>query len=165
MQLRCRRVLLSIVLLTGTSTVLAADDFGEESEAVFVRAREGVQGFDERVFLVRGGLEVHGQDWEISADEATISGALGAPERIQVTGAPARIVVTRGVGQAPIEGQSRSFDFEPPQNTVRFEGGAVVLDGTQSVSSESITYQLDREVFSAGRAGRVKVITSLPRGE
>ena len=106
-----------------------------------------------------GHLELRGHDWRIEADSAHLRGDLDDPDLVVVKGAPARIVVGGPDEREPLEGHGRHLEFEPRSETLRLEGGATIVKGQQSISSESIKYLLERDTFAAGSHGRVRVVT------
>lgn len=107
-----------------------------------------------------GHLQLRGNNWRIEADSAHLRGDLDDPDLVVVKGAPARIVVGAADEREPLEGHGRHLEFEPRSETLRLEGGAMIVKGRQSISSESIKYLLARDTFAAGSHGRVRVVTT-----
>lgn len=102
---------------------------------------------------------MRGAQWAIYADRAKVYGPLRDPESIRVSGTPARIIYYRSGDDEPLEGHSELLEFEPRRDIVRLENGAKIVKGRQSISSETIKYLLERDTFTAGSGGRVKVVT------
>lgn len=102
---------------------------------------------------------MRGAQWAIYADHAKVYGPLRDPESIRVAGTPARIVYHRSGDDEPLEGHSDMLEFDPRRDIVRLERGAKIVKGRQSITSETIKYLLERDTFTAGSSGRVKVVT------
>ena len=130
------------------------------TDVVFITAHQAWQASDGNEFAARGDLLIRGVDWAIRAEHARITGRLRDPDTIHVSGAPAHIVYHRAGDDEPLEGQSAVLEFRPRKDIVQLEGDARILKGRQSISSEVIEYLLDRDLFAAGSAGRVKVVTT-----
>jgi lipopolysaccharide transport protein LptA len=130
-------------------------------DTVIAHADEAWESDDGTVIFIQGQLELRGSRWRINADSARIEGGLGHTERVVVDGKPARLVVTRSGEQVPVEGRSEHLEFEPNTKLVRLEGEASIVRGAESISSDSIRYLFERDIFSAGAHSRVKV-TSAP---
>ncbi|MEQ8231422.1 MAG: LptA/OstA family protein [Gammaproteobacteria bacterium] len=129
-------------------------------DMVFVRADSAVQSLSGDRVDAAGNLLLRSAAWTIHADSAIIEGPLADPLHIDVAGSPARIVYQEGTGDDPVEGYSERLRFEPRDEIVELEGSARIQREGRSISSDSIRYLLGQETFSAGRRGRVKVVTT-----
>lgn len=131
------------------------------ADVVFIRAERAVQAADRGSFVLDGGLRLAGERWVITADHAVVSGRLQDPDRIEVSGAPARMTLQRETRMTPLRASSQHLVFEPRAELVRLRGAATVDDGEQSISSEAIRYLLNDDTFAAGSddGGRVRVVT------
>jgi lipopolysaccharide transport protein LptA len=156
-QLRCAAACCAL----GAAVAVADEGAGAVlHDTIIARAEEAWQSDAGDAMYFRGGLELRGSKWRIMADRARIEGKLADPGLVVVEGDPARIVVSGGKDGEPFEGHSRHLEFEPGTETVRLAGGARIVKGRQSISSESIEYLLARDVFAAGSHGRVRVVTT-----
>jgi lipopolysaccharide transport protein LptA len=156
------RVAALLICVAMAATVRGADEvpLAPLEDLVFVRARTATQSIAGDRFDAAGDLLLRSDDWTIRADTAVIEGSLADPSEIEVSGAPARIVYQDDDATKPLEGESSRLWFRPRAEEVVLEGNARVVRGARSVSSESIRYLLGRDVFSAGRSGRVRVVTT-----
>jgi lipopolysaccharide transport protein LptA len=152
-----------LVLLCGFVRVCTAQDsdapFRILENAVIVHAESAVETEDGASMIFEGNLTIHANDWRIDANRALLAGALNDPDRIVVDGEPAVIVVAKQGDPEPFEGRAEHLEFEPGSKLVRLAGAAMIAKGAQSISSESIEYQLGKGTFSAGAQGRVKIVT------
>jgi lipopolysaccharide transport protein LptA len=153
--------LLAAALAAAIAHGAAAADGGLETlgDVLVVKAARAWETDGGEAMYFEGGLELRGRDWRIEADRAQLQGALADPELVVVEGAPARIVVGRQDEPEPLEGHGRHLEYEPRSGTVRLRGGATIVKGQQSISSESIRYLLEQGTFAAGAHGRVRVVT------
>lgn len=148
--------------VAATAIARAAEDvpLTPLEDVVFVRAHTATQSLAGDRFDAAGNLLLRSDDWTIRSDTAVIEGPLSDPTEIEVSGTPARIIYQDDDASRPLEGQSSRLWFRPRAEEVVLEGDASVVRGGRSVSSESIRYLLSRDVFSAGRSGRVRVVTT-----
>ena len=151
---------LALCVLGGAARADTPGHDDQYRETIVARAQEAWESDNGDTMFIRGDLELRGTRWRIHADTAQVEGKLGKPDRVVVDGSPARIVVTPDDDGLPFEGQSRHLEFQPQAKTVKLDGAATIIRGQQSITSESISYELDRRTFAAGARGRVKVVTS-----
>lgn len=128
-------------------------------DTIIARANEAWQDEDGRVMHFNGDLRLRGSQWHITADRARVEGRLEDPDLITVDGDPARIVVDAAHSTEPVEGHCQHLEFEPRDQKLHLQGEAMVVKGEQSIASETIEYLLQRNNFTAGSVGRVKVVT------
>lgn len=157
---RCGGFAVVVCVMFAASADGAPPPLRELDETVFVRAQRAEQAPDALRLTASGEVRLRSGAWEILADEAVVSGPLRDPHLIEVSGRPARLRVQRKPGEEAFEGHSRRLEFEPREEVVRLEGDARVVNGARAVSSETIEYLLDRDIFSAGSTGRVRVVTT-----
>jgi lipopolysaccharide transport protein LptA len=168
---RCRvvqlRVLMMVAGLAWCQSVPAesGSDSGltVQHDTVVVHAQLARQSDGRQEFHLSGDLRLHSTEWEIRADNSTLSGQLEDPELIVVRGSPARITVQRDGDARPFEGAGYYLEFDPQRETLRLNGDATVHRGGQSISSDAIRYWLERDTFAAGESARVKVVTTPKR--
>lgn len=153
---------LALCCASALAAAAAASDGQNDTyrETIIARAHEAWESDNGDTMFIRGDLQLRGTRWRIHADTARVDGKLGKPDRVVVDGSPARILVTPEDDGPPFEGQSRHLVFQPQAKTVKLEGAATIIRGQQSITSESISYELDRRTVAAGARGRVKVVTS-----
>lgn len=160
---RARSLACVLALSSGFCRVCVAQDiappFRVLEDAIIVYAERASETDDGGSMIFEGNLNIHANDWRIDANRALLAGALNDPDRIVVDGAPAVIVVGRQGDPEPFVGRAEHLEFEPGIKLVRLAGAATIAKGGQSISSESIEYQLGKGTFSAGAQGRVKIVT------
>jgi lipopolysaccharide transport protein LptA len=149
-----------MAMLAGVAAAEERQGYSPLEDTIIARAREAWQSDSGEVMYFSGDLQLRGSRWRISADRARVEGKLADPDRVVVDGSPARIVVGRESEVEPSEGRSQHLEFDPRDETVRLEGGAMIVKGQQSISSETIRYLLARDTFAAGSHGRVRVVTT-----
>jgi len=154
------RGLLLCAAMTGIARGAEDVPLAPLGDVVFVRAQTATQSIAGDRFDAAGNLLLRSNDWTIRSDTAVIEGPLADPAEIEVSGTPARIIYQDDDAEVPLEGRSSRLWFRPRAEEVVLEGDASVVRGGRSVSSESIRYLLSRDVFSAGRSGRVRVVTT-----
>ena len=148
-----------MVLIAGTVTAEERHAYAPLQDTIIARAREAWQSDSGDAMYFRGDLQLRGSKWQITAERARVEGKLEDPDLVVVDGNPARIVVGRAHEAEPFEGRSQHLEFDPRNETVRLDGGAMIVKGQQSISSETIRYLLARDTFAAGSHGRVRVVT------
>lgn len=99
-----------------------------------------------------GHFELKAHDWYLSADQATLYGNLDDPETAILTGSPAKIQLET-VSNDRIEtitGKAARIVYQRVTNSVKLEGGASLSTTDQTVQSEEIEYDIDRDRIQAG---------------
>ena len=141
-------------------SVLAQDQFSILDDAIIATASEAWETEDGESMYLRRNVELRAPDWRIEADRGNLNGKLEDPDLIVVDGIPARIFVNREGDEEPFTGESYHIEFEPRTDAVTLKGEALIKKGRESIRSQSIDYDLDKDTFSAGDEGRVHVITT-----
>ena len=168
---RIKAVWRALALVAATPAMAAAESlppYEPLDSAVILEAAEGWESDETGEFYVRGGLSLRTDLWTINADSARVAGPLENPELIVVDGAPATITLhvdDQSSAAEPVQAEGRHLEFAVPDNSLQLDGHALLRREGQSVTSEHISYLIDRDLFSAGSYGRVKVITEPKRAE
>lgn len=112
-------------------------------------------------------MQVSGQDWEFTAERATLEGTLDEAERIHAQGSPARIFFRNTAGESEIrevEGVARDIRYRRHEDVLQLMGGARLRRDANTLASEEIEYRRENDLFRAGGAGGVRLtITPGPR--
>lgn len=122
---------------------------------------------DSRALLIEGSVRVSGQDWEFTAERATLEGTLDEAEQIHAQGSPARIFFRNIGGQSEIgevEGVARDIRYRRHEDILQLKGDASLRRDANTLASEEIQYRRENDLFKAGGAGGVRLtITPGPR--
>jgi len=156
---RARALACACALASAAAHAVDTSSTPAARDTIIARANEAWQDETGRVMHFNGDLRLRGSQWHISADRARVEGRLEDPDLITVDGDPARIVVDAANSTEPVEGHCQHLEFEPRDQKLHLQGEAMVVKGEQSISSETIEYLLQRNNFTAGSVGRVKVVT------
>ena len=99
-----------------------------------------------------GHFELKAHDWYLSADQATLYGNLDDPETAILTGSPANIQLeTISDGRIEtITGKAAHIIYQRVTNRITLEGGASLSRAGQTMQSEEIEYDIDRDRIQAG---------------
>jgi lipopolysaccharide transport protein LptA len=129
----------------------------DKGDTIVVQADLAWEDPDEAVTFYRGSFALRTPDWSVEANEATIFGPLKKPDRILLNGGPARIWVNQPENSKVVEGTAEQIEYLLSSESVMLSGAAELKDGENTISSESIHYDVAADSYSAGQTGRVKV--------
>ncbi len=153
-------LLLAVSIAMLVQTTHAQEQFSIVDDAIIVSAGEAWETEDGGAMYLRRDVVLRAPDWRIRADRGNVIGKLEDPELIVADGNPARIFVSREADEEPFEASSRHIEFDPNNDAVELKGEALVEKGRESIRSQTIDYDLDKDTFSAGDDGRVRVVTT-----
>jgi len=98
-----------------------------------------------------GRFELKAHDWYLSADQATLYGNLDDPETAILTGSPANIQLETGSDDRIeiIRGQADRIVYQRATNSISLLGGASLSRDGQTMHSEHIAYDIDKDRIQA----------------
>ena len=131
-----------------------------KDDTIIVRADLAWEDPDDSISYYRGDFELSTPDWSVQAAEATIFGPLNNPDRVLLSGEPARIWISQPEKSKVVEGVGTKIEYLLTTDSVTLSGGAELRDGENTINSESIHYDVEADSYSAGQTGRVKVSIS-----
>lgn len=107
----------------------------------------------------KGNFQLDAPDWFIRADRATLFGAVDDPERIQVTGTPARVWMIDETGVKEVDATALEIEYFRQNDRLRLTGDAVLEEQRNTLRSSSIDYDLgERRLVATGKGG-VEIVT------
>jgi len=106
-----------------------------------------------------GRFELKAHDWYLSADQATLYGNLDDPETAILTGSPANIQLETVSGDRieTITGVAERIVYQRATNRISLVGGASLSRAGQTMQSEEIEYDIDRDLILAGGSQGVRI--------
>jgi lipopolysaccharide export system protein LptA len=128
-----------------------------KQDTIVVRADQAWEDPDESITYYRGNFELSTPDWSVQAAEATVFGPLNNPERVLLDGEPARIWISQPEKSKIVEGSGATIEYLLSADLVTLSGGAELRDGEDTVTSDSILYDIEKDSYRSGNSGRVKV--------
>jgi len=107
----------------------------------------------------RGKFELKARDWYLSADEATLYGNLDDPETAILMGSPANIQLETVADDRieTITGKASRIVYQRATNSISLVGGASLSRAGQTMQSEEIEYNIDRDLILAGGSQGVRI--------
>lgn len=106
--------------------------------------------FMNSVWTFVGSVVIRSAETEARADRAELTFRDNELRRATLIGEPARFVQARGAGRTPTEGRGRTLEYNLAAGTIRMLTDAFLSDGTNEISGSQITYDVGREVVTAG---------------
>ena len=116
--------------------------------------------------LYRGNVKLTSPDLVLTGDRLELKQPVRGQFEALLTGRPARLT-HHGVGQAPaVSAQARQIVYDTRTSVVNLTGGAQLERGADTVSSETIRYELAQRRNSASGAegGQVQIVIEQPEG-
>ena len=106
-----------------------------------------------------GHFELKARDWYLSADQATLYGNLDDPETAILMGSPAniRLETVSNDQIATITGVAERIVYQRATNSISLVGGASLSRAGQTMQSEEIEYDIDRDLILAGGSQGVRI--------
>lgn len=130
---------------------------------IVVRADSASNDPDTNVTVFRGHFELQGTDWPMQADQATVYGPLEDPQRVLVTGTPARIWVKRKGVDRDVAAQADEIEYTRGLDVLRLRGNArVVESGRHVLEGDHFEYDLNTNQVKQGGPVRISI---LPKGD
>jgi lipopolysaccharide export system protein LptA len=150
-------------MLEFTGLRLTQGDISIEAET----ARASRMDFDDSVWNFRGDVVFDLAEGRITCESASLEFRDFTLMRARIEGAPATFRFRRRGSDETTYGEAEKLDYNVPDGLVEFSGDAVINEGGNRISSESLVYNIVEQrinaVSSGDGDGRVKV-TYMPPG-
>ncbi len=144
--------------------VLLRDD-----DTVVVHANEVWEDAKADVLHFEGNFDMRTREWRILATRATAYGAVNDPDRITVSGNPAKVWIERTPNGADspqvIYGEGAELEYLKAGERLRMQGDAVLIEQGNRLTSEEIEYDLAGDRFTAGGQRGVEIVVEAERGD
>ena len=131
--------------------------FSSEHRNVFVSAKKAEQ--QERVdrYVLEGDVFIIFGSWTIKGQSGYLEGPLDDPNYINVSGEP--VSLTRGKNQKgeSFVGFGRNAQLDLSLRIVSLKGEATLTLGNQKISSDTVSYSMDTNMFSTKGRAKVRV--------
>ena len=127
-------------------------------EKILIRSAEAREDAEPDLVHFSGGFQLEAEDWDVTADEASLYGKLNSPEKVLLGGSPARIRIRadyRGRSEE-IEADADRITYRRDLRRVRLEGSARLVVADQTLSGGEIEYDIDSDRVRAGGEGGVR---------
>lgn len=111
----------------------------------------------------KGNFSLDAPDWFIRADNATLYGAVSDPERIKVTGGPARVWMVDENGVTEVDATANEIEYFRHNDRLKLSGDAVLEEERNTLRSSSIDYDLNERRLVATGKGGVEIVTQPSR--
>jgi len=121
-------------------------------DIISIRSDDAWEDVAPDIIHFSGHFELNAQDWELSADKATMEGKLENPETVIMSGSPAQFhLVTLSKGQTVnVAGEASLIIYQRNTSSIRMIGNALVSRNDQSLKSEEIGYDIEQDRIRAG---------------
>lgn len=129
---------------------------------IIIRADAVTADPDRDVTSFRGHFEVEGTDWPLAAETAVVYGPLEQPDRVIVTGKPARVWIKRKGVERAIAAVADEIEYLRQPEVLYLRGNARVQRGDR-VTLEGDHFQYDIAGGEIVRSGRVRVWSVPPK--
>lgn len=158
--------LLILVSLIGLAVCAGAQERSIQPapvEKIIIRSAEAREDAEPDLVHFSGGFELVAEDWDVTADVASLYGKLDSPETVLLGGSPARIrIQAEYLGRKEgIEADAERITYRRDLRRIRLEGSARLRIADQRLTGGEIEYDIDTDRFRAGGEGGV-TITVLP---
>ena len=128
---------------------------GDEAPIV-IRAGRAWEGEDGKVLHLEGGFEMRSADWQVVAQSAQVHGPVEEPERIVVTGQPARITLDND--GSTITGQGNRIVYRYREDVIELYDEAALQGEDVSMTSSVIVYDLKNERLRSSGSDGIEVV-------
>lgn len=139
----------------------------QDDDTVVVRADTVWEDAREDALHFEGSFDMRTREWRILAQRAVSFGAVNDPDRIAVTGSPARVWIQRTAAQAEapeiIYGEGAELEYIKSQDLLLVRGDAVLIEQGNRLSSAVIEYDLAGERFKASGQQGVEIVVEADR--
>jgi lipopolysaccharide transport protein LptA len=99
-----------------------------------------------------GHFLMRSDDWNLTADEATVYGSPDQPDRVVLQGSPARFRVNQSGSARPgqIEAEAPVVAYSRADNLLLLSSGAILKLGDEVIRSRQIEYNISTNRYQAG---------------
>ncbi|MDE0364902.1 MAG: hypothetical protein OXP09_04945 [Gammaproteobacteria bacterium] len=129
---------------------------GGEEAPIVIRADRAWEGEDGGVLYLQGSFEMSSAEWRVTADDAEVHGPVDDPERVVVTGAPARISFDNE--GFTITGAGGRIVYRYREDVIELYDDAVLEGEDVSMASSAIVYDLRNGRLRSSGSDGVEVI-------
>lgn len=145
-----------LVLLAWPVSALAEQFTLPAGRPVVVRADRAANDPDANLTTFSGHFELQGADWPMQADAAVIYGPVEKPQRVLITGKPAKLWVARKGIERAVAVAADQIEYLPGQSLLRLQGHATIVEGgRRMIQGDYFDYNLDTRKLS--QKGRVHI--------
>jgi len=138
-------------------------DFNSD-DTVTVTAERAWEADEPDVVHFSGRFELRAPDWCLFGDTAVVYGNLDDPDRVVVTGKPARISFLRDPEEDStadeeerVDGTASRVEYFRATDKLLMHGRATLTRKDSTLASEQIEYDVETDRFSAGGEGGINV--------
>lgn len=129
---------------------------GGEEAPIVIRADRAWEGEDGGVLYLQGSFEMSSAEWRVTAQDAEVHGPVEDPERVVVSGAPARISFDNE--GSTITGQGGRIVYRYREEVIELYDDAVLEGDDVSMASSAIVYDLRNGRLRSSGSDGVEVI-------
>jgi len=150
---------MAVVLLSlpGPAGLSAQQAFRITSEdMVAIHADQAWEDIKPDIAHFAGHFDMRVRELQLTADGATRYGPLDNPDRVELTGSPARLSLTHSLNDRPetIEAEALKIVFERAAGSMDLIGSARLAQGDNVLLSDGIEYDIKSDRFhTKGRSG------------
>lgn len=146
--------------LAGSTSMAATETSPEGPKGIeapiVIRADRAWEGDDGEVLYLQGSFEMSSADWRVTAENAEVHGPVEDPERVVVSGAPARIYFQNE--GSTITGRGGRIVYRYREEVIELYDDALLEGEDVSMASSSIVYDLGNERLRSSGSDGVEVI-------
>jgi lipopolysaccharide transport protein LptA len=115
--------------------------------------------FTDSVWVFTGNVVLRSADTTVECARAEMHFRTNRLDRATMTGQPARFRQQRADGGTTTEGRGNLLEYDVGQGIIRIGDNAWLSDGANEITGASISYDLRREIVSAGadETGKVRM--------
>ena len=129
---------------------------GGEEAPIVIRADRAWEGEDGEVLYLQGSFEMSSAEWRVTAHDAEVHGPVEDPERVVVSGAPARISFDNE--GSTITGQGGRIVYRYREEVIELYDDAILEGEDVSMASSAIVYDLRNGRLRSSGSDGVEVI-------
>ncbi len=134
----------------------SAPPLESEQAPIVIRADRAWEGEGGDVLYLAGNFEIRSTDWVVTAQDAEVHGPVEDPERIVVTGRPARIAFENNGTR--ISGRGGRIVYRYREEVIELYEDAVLEGEDVLMTSSAIVYDLGSERLRSSGSDGVEVI-------
>ena len=135
----------------------SAQVFASEHNGVFVSAKNAEQQEDTDRYVLKGEVFIIFDSWTIRGQRGYLEGPLDDPTYISVSGEPVSLMREKNKEADSLTAFCRDALLDLSLRVVNLEGGANLNLGSQTVSSDSISYSIDKNMILTRGRSKVRV--------
>jgi lipopolysaccharide transport protein LptA len=128
-------------------------------DTVIIRSDDAWEDDQPDIIHFSGEFELKGNDWYLSADQATLYGKLDDPETVILTGSPAVILLTQEdqASISTVTGSALRITYQRDSKRVSMEGNASLTANDNTLYGGAIEYDFEHDQLSAGGTEGVNI--------